>query len=873
MSPKQTHPKRIHLVCNAHLDPVWLWHWEDGLTEALSTYRTAADFCERHPDFVFNHNEVLLYRWAEEYEPQLFARIKKLVAKGQWEISGGAYLQPDVNNSSGESHIRQFLLGRQYFEGTFKRYPRTAYNFDPFGHGEGFVQILRGCGMARYVFCRPDYGTFDLPVGPFTWRDRSGHEVVARRSDDHYLTNGQFVERARTHLPHFDSEPVSMILWGIGNHGGGPSQDEYRSIQAYARQHPEYEFIESTIDRFFDDVLQQMDELPVVQGEIQHSFPGCYTSMSRVKRGHRAAESLMASTERMATLAWWWGTAPYPEKALEIAWRDILFAEFHDILPGSGVPSAEQDSVQMLDHAREILRRERFRSLQSLLCRDAHGGRDEVPVFVANPHGFAVRKQIEFELQTNSNAWAVRDPEIRLRGANGRDVPCQRLLAEANCAGNWRVRLAATVDLQPWEIARFDEYYLNHKGRAPRLPKLSARSLSFRTRSYTLRINPRTGLVDHLSAPGARRSLVGRSAFQPACWSDLDHSWTSGSPKQARSNQIVSVSPPWDRAPAQRFRLATAEETAQLSPPPADKWQQDSRAGTVARPMHIIEHGDQRTVVEAVFVCGPSALVRQYIIGHSDGSLEIRDRLFNNHRDTMIKLMVPLDFDIRDGVSETIYSAAERAPTQRHEEHTNQRWVAVRGSQGKTPVHLAVLNTGSFGHSLTAKELGLNVVRAPAYSSFNLDPRDERANARFIPRQDQGEHELAWQVMVGGRFNETRISRAAQVFNTPPVWQVYYPQPDKVERTRRAQVRDTVVVDDNNVQVVAMKKSQTGNRLIVRLHNTSSREREVSVQVRPFRGRIKVRIGRYGLATIAVKRGGSKLQWQAVDLVERQYTQ
>ena len=46
--------KRVHLVCNAHLDPVWLWHWEDGLTEALSTFRVAADFCERHRGFVFN---------------------------------------------------------------------------------------------------------------------------------------------------------------------------------------------------------------------------------------------------------------------------------------------------------------------------------------------------------------------------------------------------------------------------------------------------------------------------------------------------------------------------------------------------------------------------------------------------------------------------------------------------------------------------------------------------------------------------------------------------------------------------------------------------------------------------------------------------
>lgn len=859
--------KRIHLVCNAHLDPVWLWHWEDGLTEALSTFRTAADFCDRYPGFVFNHNEALLYRWVEEYEPHLFRRIQQHVLAGRWEIAGGAYLQPDVNNTSGESHIRQFLLGRQYFEETFARYPRTACNFDPFGHAEGLPQILAGCGMARYVFCRPDYGTYQLPLGPFTWTDRSGGSVVARRSDDHYLTNGQFVARAAHHLPHFDPEPVSMILWGIGNHGGGPSRAEYAAIRQYAKDHPEYELVDSTIDAFFDDALRRRPRLPEVRGEMQNSFPGCYTSMSRVKRAHREAESLMAGTERLAALAWWWDAAPYPEKALEVAWRDILFSEFHDILPGSGVPAVERDSVRLLGHAVEILRRERFRCLHALLCRDPAGAEGEVPLFVANPHGFRVRRQVEFELQLNSNPGAIRNPEVRLR-ANGRDLPCQRLQPEAHCAGDWRVRLAALVDLAPWEILRLDEHYENDRGKGKRrLPQVSPRSLTFRTRGFDLRIDPRTGLVDHLALPGARRSLVGAGAFQPAYWADLDHSWTSGSPRQAASHRVGAVSPAWDPAPAERFRLATAQEAAHLSPPPADKWQ--ALRATAARPVRIVEHGPLRTVVEAVLVCGASAVVRQYVVGHPEGSLEIRDRVFNDHRDAMLKLVVPLAFDVRDSLSEALYSAVRRPPSAGHEERTNQRWVAVRGAAAGQPVHLAVVNNGSFAHSLTARQLAVNVLRAPAYSSFGLDPDDEGANARFAPRHDQGEHEVAWQVLVGGRFDETAVSRAAQVFNTPPVWQVYYPQPEAVDRGRRRAVRETVAVDDPHVQVVALKRAQRGDRLIVRLYNTSGRQREVAVRVQPFREPIRLCIGRYGLATLAVRKGGAKLRWQQVDLVER----
>ena len=81
--------KTLHLVSNAHLDPVWLWEWEEGAAAAISTFRVAADFCEQFAGYVFNHNEVVLYKWVEEYEPLLFTRIQALVKQGKWHIMGG----------------------------------------------------------------------------------------------------------------------------------------------------------------------------------------------------------------------------------------------------------------------------------------------------------------------------------------------------------------------------------------------------------------------------------------------------------------------------------------------------------------------------------------------------------------------------------------------------------------------------------------------------------------------------------------------------------------------------------------------------------------------------------------------------------------
>ena len=150
--------KKLHILCNAHLDPVWQWEWEEGAAETLSTFRIAADFCDEYDNFVFCHNEALLYKWIEEYDMPLFERIVELVKKGKWHIMGGWHLQPDCNMPSGEAFVRQILSGRKYFLEKFGVVPTVAVNLDPFGHTRGLVQIMKKSGYEGYLFMRPGDG-------------------------------------------------------------------------------------------------------------------------------------------------------------------------------------------------------------------------------------------------------------------------------------------------------------------------------------------------------------------------------------------------------------------------------------------------------------------------------------------------------------------------------------------------------------------------------------------------------------------------------------------------------------------------------------------------------------------------------------------
>src|SRR5512139_4042150 len=122
----------IHLICNAHLDPVWLWRWDEGASVAITTFAVAARLLREFPEFIFNHNESTLYRWVLEHDPDLFREIQRLVREGRWCIAGGWDIQPDVNMPGTEALIRHIAEGRLFFREHFDAAPRVAYNFDSF---------------------------------------------------------------------------------------------------------------------------------------------------------------------------------------------------------------------------------------------------------------------------------------------------------------------------------------------------------------------------------------------------------------------------------------------------------------------------------------------------------------------------------------------------------------------------------------------------------------------------------------------------------------------------------------------------------------------------------------------------------------------
>ena len=817
--------KTVHLICNAHLDPVWLWQWQEGAAEALSTFRTAAELCEENGAFIFNHNEALLYEWIRQFEPALFERIRKLVRAGRWHIMGGWWVQPDCNLPSGESLVRQILAGRQFFKKWFDAEPKTAINFDPFGHSRGMVQILAKSGYTSYLFGRPRRWELELPDDEFVWQGHDGSTVLANRMRGWYHTPlGEARRVLEQRLPELDDKPFGVLLWGVGDHGGGPSRKDVREVDALIAERRDIELRHSTPEAYFEQLAAERERLPVWDKDINPWATGCYTSQIRIKQKHRALENALFSAEKMLTVAALNGLLDYPRGELTDALHDLLLGEFHDILPGSSAPSAEEDSLRLFDHGLEICSRLQTRAFFALAAGQPKAAPDTLPILVFNPHPFPVKTIIECEFQLSDIDEQRVFTEVTL--SRGRPVPCQVEQEESNLHVDWRKRVAFAAELAPQQMNRFDCAF-RVTDRKPQ-PAVAAQNnvITVVTDELTVAVNTATGLVDAFRVRG--RSIVGAGAFQPLVIEDIVDSW-------ARFEKRF-------RTVAGLFTLMSPQEAAAFAP-----------LHEPLPPVRVIEDGPVRTVIEAMFRYNHSAVVLHYKIPKIGGELELEVRVFWNEKTKMLKVQIPTIGNRFLG--QTAFGVNE-LPTD-GDEAVSQKWCAVlNDAEGWA---LTCINDGTYGSDFCADGLRLTLLRSPVYAGEELEkmPRD-----RFRPRIDQGERHFRFRFNMGPTAERLQqIDREALVMNESPYTLAFFPP-------GAGQLPTPIsVLDDGVVQLAALKLAEDGDDPVLRLFNPTNQPQTCTLTLPKWNKAHQLSFRKFEVMTLRVNRDG---EIQRVDLLEQQ---
>ena len=817
--------KRFHLVCNAHLDPVWLWEWEEGAAEALSTFRTAADLCEEFGDFIFCHNEVILYKWVEEYEPALFARIQKLVKAKKWHIMGGWFLQPDCNMPSGESFVRQMLAGRQYFKKKFGVVPTTAINFDPFGHTRGLVQIMAKAGFDSYIICRPPMEACGMPDRTFRWVGLDGSSVIVNLAKEAYLSGlGKARGKAEGCITAMKDRPgADLILWGVGNHGGGPSRKDIRDLNALRAERDDVEIVHSTPERFFADVTKTKGTLPVCDVSLNPCMVGCYTSQVRIKQQHRALENELYMTEKMASAAALRGVMPYPGDDFAAAQYDLLMSEFHDILPGSSIQAVEDMALRVMAHGREILSRVRARAFFSLASGQKKAAPGTIPVLVYNPHPWPVDAVVEVEFQLADQNWADTFTDIRVTRA-GRGIASQIEKERSNLTLDWRKRLVFHARLDASSMNRFDcmPVVIPEKP----MPKLAAKNgrLTVTGSEVMLSVNTRTGLVDRLRIGG--RDMVKAGAFGAVVLADTEDAW------KMQANRLGDV--------CGRFRLMSAKRGTEAS---------GVTAGVIPS-VRVIEDGAVRTVIEAVFEYGTSSICQRYMVPKTGTAFEMETRVVWAEKDKALKLEIPAAFGADEYLGQIAYGT--EALRTDGTEVAAQKWVALVGR--KNDRALSCIMDGGYGSDFEKGTARLTLMRSAAYSGHPIGKRPIVRQDGFTERIDQGERVFRFR-LGGGAVKACLkgLDRTALAAAEKPMALSFFPS------GAGTVAKPLVECDGAEVTMTAFKRAEDGRGWIIRLHEPSGRVVTVTVKLPLLGIRKKLVFGPFEIKTLRIGRTGGKM--------------
>src|SRR5687768_6465657 len=284
------------MIGNAHLDPAWMWQMSEGLEAFIATCRSALDRMNEYPDFIFTCSSAAHLQFVEQTDPALFKRIQMRAQEGRWVNVGGWWVESDCNIPSGESVIRQALLGQQFFKSRFGKTCDVGYCIDSFGHNANLPQLLKICGMPNYVFMRPDETEKELPIALFRWVAPSGDGVNAYRIALHYSNFARTVEKKLADLIEhslFTTEHDWMIFYGVGNHGGGPTKAQIDQI--LKAQTNSKNLVFSSPSKFF---AGQPTDLIEMQGDMHPHAIGCYSAHSELKQLNRRAENALLVAEK-----------------------------------------------------------------------------------------------------------------------------------------------------------------------------------------------------------------------------------------------------------------------------------------------------------------------------------------------------------------------------------------------------------------------------------------------------------------------------------------------------------------------------------------------------------------------------------------------
>ncbi len=337
----------MHAVGHAHLDLAWLWPVRESKRKAIRTLTNVFYLIERYPDFHFVISQPQQLIWIKENAPSVYGKIKEYEKIGRIEIVGGGFVEFDTNVSGEEELARQMLYGQKFWQEEFGHYVNNLWLPDTFGYNGNLPQIIKQGGMDYFMTIKISWNRFNaFPFHNFIWEGIDGSKVCSHLPIEGTYNSGASAKSlldGNAKLTHYDKNYDSLMIYGIGDGGGGPGEEHVENLKRIDSLMGLNRVESDSVANFFAKMSTYQDELPTYKGELYlENHNGTYTSQSFNKQYNRKMEEKIKRLEIYLSLN---GIHDFDEE-IDALYRRVLFLEFHDILPGSSIKRVYEESKQ-----------------------------------------------------------------------------------------------------------------------------------------------------------------------------------------------------------------------------------------------------------------------------------------------------------------------------------------------------------------------------------------------------------------------------------------------------------------------------------------------------------------------------------------------
>ncbi len=778
-----------------------------------NTFGTALDLMREYPDFKFTASTAQAYTWIEEKYPAMFQEIQQRVKEGRWEVIGGMWVEPDLNMPDGESLVRQILYGKNYFKDKFGVDVKIGWNPDSFGYNWQLPQIYKRSGIDYFVTQKllwaHEFTTF--PYRLFYWESPDGSKMLTYFPSD-YANQIDPVKMARDSAFYgpamwkynggADSAPPDglhmMYLYGVGDHGGGPTRNDLDTALRWQKSdviYPKLQF--STATDFFADLKKNQSELklPTWDGELYFQYHrGVQTTQSETKRGNRKNEVLILNAEKLASIDSLFGQ-PYPQAGFDSSWKKILFNQFHDILPGSGI------GINYVDAARKYAETSRFSNdaihaaLQDIASRVKSDG---VSVLVFNPLSWPRTEEVEVEAQFPNLPSPLGITAVDPSAERDKMWVLSDIVSSDPATGKVKLRILAS-DVPPlgYKLIKLQEGSPKLVLGTPdteaqsvhiRRPLLNGTATSLENDFLRVTVDPATGCITSLYDKRSNTEALAPAVQGVGAPPTLSDGKPCGNLLQA----FVDKPKKWD---AWNIDADFIEHHTDL---------------LQAEEVKLIENSPLRAVIRVRHHWQNSEFTQDITMYPGVPRVDVHMQADWHEKHILLKVAFPLSVRSDKATFEVPYGTVQRPTTRNTPAEKAQFEVpALRWGDMSDATHgFSLLNDSKYGYDAKDNVLRLSLLRGPTWPD---------------PNADQGHHEFTYSLYPhAGTWREALTVQQGYDLNYPLLAVTTTQHPGTLP------AEDSFFgTKENNVVITAVKEAADGSGTIVRFYEWAGKKGDI----------------------------------------------